>query len=107
MRKIFLFIRNKYFLTTLFLAVWVIFFDKNDMFSQLDLKQKLRELESEKTYYVKEISQNKKDLYELRTNPDNLEKFVREKYLMKKDNEDIFVIVDPSGKKEKKKEIKP
>ena len=78
-----------------------------DMFSQLDLKQKLRELESEKAYYVKEIGQNKKDLYELRTNPDNLEKFVREKYLMKKDNEDIFVIVDPSGQKEEKKENKP
>jgi cell division protein FtsB len=90
--------RNKYLLTTLFVAVWVAFFDKNDVFSQFDLRQKLKDLEAEKQYYIKEIAQNKNDLHELRTNPDNLEKFVREKYLMKKDNEDIFVIVDPNKK---------
>jgi cell division protein FtsB len=98
MRAAFRLIRNKYVLTTAFVAVWVAFFDKNDIFSQFDLRQKLKDLETEKHYYIQEIAQNKKDLYELRTNPDNLEKFVREKYLMKKDNEDIFVIVDPQKK---------
>ena len=98
MRYVLNIIKNKYLLTTLFVAVWVLFFDKNDIFSQYDLKLKLKDLETEKKYYIKEIAQNKKDLHELRTNPANLEKFVREKYLMKKDNEDIFVIVDPNKK---------
>jgi cell division protein FtsB len=64
----------------------------------MDLRQKLRSLETEKKYYINEIAQNKKDLLELRTNPANLEKFAREKYLMKKENEDIFVIVNPNKK---------
>ena len=69
------------------------FFDKNDIFSQLELTKKLSVLNEEKKYYLNEIEYNKTDLKELRTNPKNLEKFAREKYLMKKDNEDIFVIV--------------
>jgi cell division protein FtsB len=95
MRSVFRVIKNKYFLTTIFVAVWVVFFDKNDVFSQFDLRKKLKDLETEKRYYITEIEKNKNDLHELRTNPQNLEKFAREKYLMKKDKEDIFVIVNP------------
>ena len=98
MRKVFFILKNKFFITFLFILAWVIFFDKNDLFSQMDLRQKLKSLETEKKYYINEIAQNKKDLLELRTNPSNLEKFAREKYLMKKENEDIFVIVNPNKK---------
>lgn len=54
----------------------------------------LKSLEDEKTFYQEEIKQTNKDLYELQSNLKSLEKFAREKYLMKKDNEEIFVIVE-------------
>ena len=66
--------------------------------SQYELRQKLRQLRTEQKYYLDEIAKSKNDMNELKTNPANLEKFAREKYLMKKDNEEIFVIVKDSGK---------
>ena len=65
----------------------------NDLISQSQLTDKLKDLENEKQYYAGEIAKNKKEIEELRTNTASLEKFAREKYLMKKDNEDVFVIV--------------
>ena len=86
--------KNKYFLTVLGLAVWIIFFDKNDIRTQIELRKEVKALEEEKKYYQKEINQITSDLRELNTNPKTLEKFAREKYYMKRDNEDIFVIVE-------------
>lgn len=93
------FILNKYFISVLSIAVWVSFFDKNDLFSQYDLIRKLKQMKTEEKYYESEIEKNKRDMNDLRTNPVNLEKFAREKYMMKKDNEDIFVIVKDTIKK--------
>jgi cell division protein FtsB len=86
-------LKNKYFLTTLAIIAWLLFFDKNDVFSQWELIQKCRKLEKERTYYISEIESNRNQLQELQTNPKSLETFAREKYLMKKDNEDVFVFV--------------
>ena len=58
------------------------------------MTHKITQLKTERQYYINEIAKNKMDMQELKTNPKNLEKFAREKYLMKKDNEDIFVIVN-------------
>jgi cell division protein FtsB len=91
--------KNKFFLVTIAFVVWMIFFDKNDLYSQYEYKQQLHKLEQERDFYEKETAQVSKDLDELTSNPQKLEKFAREKYLMKKPNEDVFVIV-----KEKKKE---
>lgn len=63
------------------------------MFTQYELTQKLKQLRTEEQYFRTEIEKSKSDMNELRTNPANLEKFAREKYLMKKDNEEIFFIV--------------
>lgn len=87
------FVLNKYFISVLAICIWVTFFDKDDLFSQYELTQKLKQLKAEEKYYQTEIEKNKSDMQNLRTNPANLEKFAREKYLMKKDNEEIFVIV--------------
>jgi len=92
-------ILNKYFISVLAVCVWVAFFDKNDLFSQYELTEKLKKLKTEEQYYRTEIEKSKSDMNELRTNPANLEKFAREKYLMKKDNEEIFVIVKDSVNK--------
>lgn len=87
-------LRNKYVLTTLGFIIWLLFFDRHDIISQLKLRKELQKLEEEKTFYLKEIEKDSKNLNELLTDPKTLEKFAREKYLMKKDNEDIFVIVN-------------
>ena len=91
--------KNKYFLISLAFLVWMIFFDKNDLFSQYQYRQQVNKLKQEREFYQKETDKVKKDLDELTSDPKKLEKFAREKYLMKKNNEDVFVIV-----KEKKEE---
>lgn len=93
-KKIVNIIRNKYLLTIIGLVVWIVFFDKNDLKTQLKLRDDVKKLQEERNYYAAEIEQITSDISELNTNPKTLEKFAREKYLMKKDNEDIFVIVE-------------
>ena len=94
MKKIAQFFKNKYFLTIIGLTVWVIFFDKNDWSTQRELRAEVQKLQEERNYFAKEISGITSDIKELSTDPKTLEKFAREKYLMKRDNEDIFVIVE-------------
>ncbi len=89
-------LKNKYFLVSIVFIVWMLFLDRNDLLSQYDYHQQVKKLEDEKEFYTKEIDKVKTDLDELTTNPDKLEKFAREKYLMKKDNEDVYVIVKDS-----------
>ena len=93
MKKAISLFKNKYFLTLISLSVWVIFFDKNDLKTQIDLKKQVKQLTEERNYYAKEIHGITSDINELYTNPKTLEKFAREKYYMKRDNEDIFVLV--------------
>jgi cell division protein FtsB len=94
MKKIVSAFKNKYFLTVVILAVWVLFFDKNDLKTQIDFKKQVKQLEEERNYYAKENAEISRELKELTTNPKTIEKFAREKYLMKRDNEDIFIIVE-------------
>ena len=92
-KKIFSVITNKYLLTIIGLVVWLTFFDRNDIFTQYDLRKQVLKLEKERNYYLQEIIANNQAIEELHTNQKSLEKFARETYLMKRDNEDIFVIV--------------
>lgn len=91
-------IRNKYFLSVAAFVVWLLFFDKNDVIAQYEYRSEVSKLQEEKDFYVREIAKVKKDLKELSTDLNTAEKFAREKYFMKKDNEDIFVIVKESPK---------
>ncbi len=90
---------NKYFLFSVSFAVWMLFFDRNDLMSQYDYRSQVNKLEEEKAFYTKETAQVKQDLEDLTTDKEKLEKFAREKYLMKKVNEDVFVII-PAKKEE-------
>ncbi|MBW4888705.1 septum formation initiator family protein [Mucilaginibacter sp. HMF5004] len=85
--------KNKFFLVTVAFVVWMVAFDKNDLHSQYQYYTELRKAEKERDFYLKETTQARKDLDDLTTNPEKLERFAREKYLMKKDNEDVFVVV--------------
>ncbi len=87
-------IKNKYVITILAFLLWMTVFDENNFIAQYKTRQKLMELEKDKRYYTTEIANNKESLNELMSSMDNLEKFAREKYLMKRDNEDIFVFVE-------------
>jgi cell division protein FtsB len=83
---------------TLAFVVWMLFFDRNDMLSQYEYRSEVNKLEAEKDFYETETAHVKKDLTELTTNLNTAEKFAREKYYMKKDNEDVFVIVKEQPK---------
>lgn len=72
--------------------VWMIFIDSNDLISRYQMGAKLNALENEKAYYEEKIVEVEKDRTELMTNKELLEKFAREKYLMKKESEDVFII---------------
>jgi cell division protein FtsB len=85
-------VKNKYLLTLIAFVIWMIFFDTKDMLSQRERSQELRELQQSKAYYTDEIAREKKALEELKSNPAAIEKYAREKYLMKRDNEDLFII---------------
>ncbi|WP_129718107.1 septum formation initiator family protein [Pedobacter sp. SYP-B3415] len=93
MKKMVDLLRNKYFLATLVFAVWMLFFDRNDIASQYEYGRQVSKLQEEKDFYEKEIKQVKKDLNELNTDLQTAEKYARERYFMKKDNEDVFVII--------------
>ena len=85
-------IKNKYLLTALVFIIWILFFDKNDLFTQRDRKNELTKLENSADYYQSEIEKTKKELADIQNNPAALEKFAREKFYLKRPNEEIFIV---------------
>ncbi|MBS1663563.1 MAG: septum formation initiator family protein [Bacteroidetes bacterium] len=86
-------LKNKYLLTAVGFTVWILFFDNRDFItSHFREKGELLKLQQSKKYYEQQISATKQELDQLKTNPALLEKYAREKYLMKRDNEDLFLI---------------
>ena len=85
-------LRNKYSLTLIIFFVWIVFFDSNNLIERAFNLRKVHQLEKDKIFYEEKIREDRSKLEELESNPNNLEKFAREQYLMKKDNEDIFII---------------
>ncbi|MBY0482350.1 MAG: septum formation initiator family protein [Chitinophagaceae bacterium] len=97
MQKITKILTNKYLLTAVFFLVWMLFVDQRDFFQQRERKAELQKLEAKKRYYQEEINKARKTLTDLQSNPAALEKFARERYLMKKDGEDIFTLEDSTA----------
>lgn len=94
LRKLF---TNKYLITGIAFAVWMLFFDRNDIPSQLKRVHELNKLDESEKMMDKQIAGTKQELGLLKTNPETLEKYAREKYMMKKDNEDLFIITSDSS----------
>ncbi|QSE97764.1 FtsB family cell division protein [Fulvivirga lutea] len=86
------FSRNFYFLFGIFFLIWMLFIDSNDIYTQYKLNQKRKNLEDQKAYYLEKITEVKQEREELFSSKKKLEKFAREKYLMKKESEDLFII---------------
>jgi cell division protein DivIC len=85
-------LKNKYILTSILFVVWVLFFDQNNLLDRKKYVDEYKQLLKDKEYYLQKIEEDKRRLEELQTNNENLEKFAREQYLMKKDDEEIFII---------------
>jgi cell division protein DivIC len=93
-KKYFRFLNNKYILSLLVFFVWLLFFDQNNLLERHKLSSEYDQLLQEREYYIRKIEEDRNRIKELKTDNENLEKFAREQYLMKKDNEEIFVIVE-------------
>lgn len=85
---------NPFFITVLVFGTWMIFFDESNLISQYRKHRELSDLLEKKKFYTDQIKETNKAYQELTTNPATQEKFAREHYWMKRDNEDVFVIVE-------------
>ncbi|TAH10188.1 MAG: septum formation initiator family protein [Sphingobacteriia bacterium] len=99
MKKIIPIITNKFLLAGVFFIVWMLFIDQRDYFQQKERRDELYKLEQKKAYYQKEIDKTRKELGDLQNSPAALEKYARERYLMKKDGEDIYIFEDSTTAK--------
>jgi cell division protein FtsB len=85
-------LKNKYFLAIVAFVVWMIFFDTNSLKRQRILNARIDEIKGMRAFYFSEIAKTNKDIFELENNPESIEKYAREKYLMKRDSEDVFIV---------------
>lgn len=91
-------LRNKYFISLVFFLVWLTFFDRNNFISQVRYGRTLNKQRQQMEFYKSEIYKDSVALVEL-SDSTKLEKFAREKYLFKRDNEDIYIVVKEEEKK--------
>lgn len=92
-------LKNKYLLTALVFGVWICFFDDQDIITtHFKHKNELHKLEKSRDYYLGQIGDTKKELEQLKSDPATLEKYAREKYWMKRDNEDLFIMPELAEK---------
>lgn len=85
------YLRNKFVFTGLLFLVWIGFIDDNNVITQVKARIKLAEVERERAFYLEETLQSSEDLKLLQNDRDLLERFARERYLMKRENEEIFI----------------
>jgi len=83
--------RNLFFLIFIVFAVWMLFFDSNSWFFHNDLNNEIEAIQEEKTYYIESIEKDEEEIKKLSTE-EGIEKYGREKYHMKKENEEIYLI---------------
>ena len=82
---------NRYVIVLAFFTVWMLFLDNTSYMEHRILNKQLNELEDNKKYYQDEIKKDEENIKQLK-NPDQIEKYAREKYYMKRDSEDIYII---------------
>jgi cell division protein DivIC len=85
-------VKNKYFIAAVAFAVWMLFFDRNDVFSQYERLRHAKELNKNEVHQSHLITETHKELGFLKNSAQTIEKYARENYMMKKDNEDLFII---------------
>lgn len=91
--------KNFFFITSTLFLVWMLFFDSNDLFLQYQRTNKLHQQEAKREFYLSKIEEVKADRMELLSDEALLEKYAREKYLMRKPTEDLYIVVNETDKK--------
>lgn len=86
---------NKYVLVAMAALVWMLFFDSYNLVSQLGMQQKINELRQDRSFYREEIRRLAQEEQLLKHNTREMERIARERYLMKRPNEDVFVLLEP------------
>ena len=86
-------LRNRYGVSALGLIVWIALFDRNDAWTTFKNRRELARMQEQKEQYIADIRRTKEHLHQLSSDQELLEKFAREEYLMKRPDEDIFVLV--------------
>lgn len=84
-------LRNKFVFTGLLFVIWVAFIDDNNLITQVKARIKLAEIEREREFYLDETRKSTEELKLLQNDREMLERFARERYLMKREDEDIFI----------------
>ncbi len=91
-KKILRLLKNRYVLVLTFSFIWITFLDRNNLFNQYEFYSKQKELNKTKDFYLENLQKIDKEKSELDSDLSMLEKFGREKYKIKKTDEDIFLI---------------
>jgi hypothetical protein len=86
------YLKNKYFIAIILFIVWIVFFDNYNLIKQNKIKNNIEELEENKVFYTTEIEKDSTEFHDLLLDKEKREKFAREKFLMKKENEDLYII---------------
>ncbi|OSZ79434.1 hypothetical protein CAP35_14625 [Chitinophagaceae bacterium IBVUCB1] len=92
MKKAWSIITNKFLLTAVAFGAWMFFFDQYDVRSMQARKKELQETKDHIAYLNNEIAKMEREHDEMMSNPQRLEQYAREQYLMKRDNEDVYVV---------------
>jgi|TARA_B110000263_G_C14983379_1_gene362583 cell division protein FtsB len=87
-------LRNKYLITFFIFLVWIFFIDTFDIITQIKMNNEFKQLKEQQEFYKAEIEKDSAKVYNLNNNPEEQERFARERFLMKKDNEDVFIVRD-------------
>ncbi|MEM0941707.1 MAG: septum formation initiator family protein [Bacteroidota bacterium] len=92
-QRVLLLLKNFYFTSSLFFIIWLAFIDSNNLFFQARIASKHGDLMKAREFYQDKILEVKNERVALESNPKLLEKLAREKYLMKKEDEDLYIIL--------------
>ena len=87
-------IRNQYLIAGVAFLVWMCFFDRYDIATQYNFQTEKTKLEQEKEYYTNEIESISQSIKDVQYNQSEIQRIAREKYKMKKDQEDVYIITE-------------
>ena len=90
--------RNFYFISSCVFVVWVLFVDNNDLFTHLQLERQYRQLKQEQAYYVQQTADIRRKHQQLKSDPDMIERMARERFLLRKAGEEVFLLQTDSAK---------
>ena len=93
-------IRNQYLIAGVAFLIWMCFFDRYDITTQYNFQAEKTKLEAEKEFYTSEIEVIEKAIKDVQYNPNEIQRIAREKFKMKKDKEDIYIITEIEPAKE-------